>query len=639
MNWYKACVRSSWVFAGFSVLVMIGLLVNLIASRTASVIPPTRVEQKVFELNLNPQDEALRQKVLAQDLAIRQAFFRARSIAETGLALLAFGAFGFLVSLEAARRLRPSVPIPKPDEPEAQWMRYALAQRGVWGLTLVLGGGLAALATLSRHDTVAAFAQRAVVVPPKPEPEASAASPKATPVPLPPLQALAPATPPAMGAPLPTLPGSVPALVGGVGTQLVPIQPLGVPAALAGPTPEAMAAAAARPLPSIQPVGPAGAQRQWAAFRGYGGWGLGEADFNPDMLANLNVAWKTPVALPGWGSPVVWDDRVYLHAANQERREVYAFDLQNGRQLWSVAVPLTPQSGPMSQSMETGYAPATPVTDGNVVVVCFVNADVAGVSVDGRLLWQRSFGPVDNKYGHSSSLAMAEGLVFVQVDHGYDAQAGVSRLYALDAQTGRTVWEARRLSIASWAGPVTYRLGDRTVVVAVGNPAVEAYDAKTGEVLWRTDVMSGEVAPGPGVGEGLVVVGTSGSMLSGLRADTGEVLWQTHEALMPDIASKIIAPAGLFVVSVDGTLSKLDPKTGRIRWEDRLPKPIRASPIWFNGRVLVVDQEGTLFVVDAAEAPRRVAERALGESVSATPAVTGANLLVRTQNHLICLRP
>lgn len=70
-----------------------------------------------------------------------------------------------------------------------------------------------------------------------------------------------------------------------------------------------------------------------------------------------------------------------------------------------------------------------------------------------------------------------------------------------------------------------------------------------------------------------------------------------------------------------------------------MPRPVRASPIWFNGRVLVVDQEGTLFVVDAAEAPRRVAERALGESVSATPALMGNNLLVRTQNHLICLRP
>ena len=67
----------------------------------------------------------------------------------------------------------------------------------------------------------------------------------------------------------------------------------------------------------IAAAGGAASAQNWPSFRGANA--AGTADGKPTAVkwnapAGENVAWKTPLAGVGWGSPVVWGDHVFVTA-------------------------------------------------------------------------------------------------------------------------------------------------------------------------------------------------------------------------------------------------------------------------------------------------------------------------------------
>src|SRR5262249_56311661 len=89
--------------------------------------------------------------------------------------------------------------------------------------------------------------------------------------------------------------------------------------------------------------------------------------------------------------------------------------------------------------------------------------------------------------GHlrGGSVAVASGRVFVPVDDLADGGRG--GVVALDAATGRSLWE-RRLGYAVHNAPAV--AGD-LVVVAAANGVVHALDAATGNDVWSDDLGAG----------------------------------------------------------------------------------------------------------------------------------------------------
>ena len=88
-------------------------------------------------------------------------------------------------------------------------------------------------------------------------------------------------------------------------------------------------------------------QANWHCFRGYQGRGVSVFADPPaawDGAAEEGILWKTAVPLPGNSSPVVWQDRVFLTGASQEKREVYRFAADSGRILWQFEAKGTPES-------------------------------------------------------------------------------------------------------------------------------------------------------------------------------------------------------------------------------------------------------------------------------------------------------
>ncbi|MHC4632464.1 MAG: outer membrane protein assembly factor BamB family protein, partial [Planctomycetota bacterium] len=155
-------------------------------------------------------------------------------------------------------------------------------------------------------------------------------------------------------------------------------------------------------------------------------------------------------------------------------------------------------------------------TDGQRVYAIFANGDVVCFDFDGGQIWARSVGPLNNMYGHASSLVIHRNLLLIQLDQAR-TEDKLSKLMAIEATSGRTVWEKQRPVPDSWATPIVINTGGREEIITCGNPWVIAYAPTTGEELWRVKCLSGDVAPSPVYSKGLVYVINAYELLIAIR--------------------------------------------------------------------------------------------------------------------------
>jgi hypothetical protein len=245
----------------------------------------------------------------------------------------------------------------------------------------------------------------------------------------------------------------------------------------------------------------AGFQDDWPRFRGPTGMGIvAEGDWPTDWDAKSgrNILWKSELAtlkggedgkqvVPyGRGSPVVWGNRIFLTGGDERKLEVFCYERKSGKLLWRTPVesplllamkskPKTDDEDEFKVFEDTGYAAATPATDGRHVYVVFATADVAALDFGGKIVWQRHLGTPDNMYGMASSLVVHKNLLLLQHDQGGEEEDKLSALIAMDTSTGKTVWRAPRPVPNSWTTPIVVGTGSRTEVVTSANSWVIAF--------------------------------------------------------------------------------------------------------------------------------------------------------------------
>ncbi len=630
MNAYRLLCRLRLVLA-ISSAVVLGLLTwNLVQSRAYDPLEATRLEQMQLRLAANPKDEALRNELRALDRQVRERHFHHRRVALRGLALLAVLA-SLLVALHAgAETLRPRAFTPEPDAASLLAESRARAARGAYLLALALAGILVVLATIGRHDPLAQYARAGM------RPEAPGTPDRAPITPDEPIgqATLPPADPTVLGPP--PLVGSLP--VSPPATRLEPVAP--PPAGARNPSTPERPSPGQRSLPSLEPCPPAGLEAEWPRFRGPAGNGVATAT-PPLPGRGLKVLWKVALPLPGWNSPIVVKGRVLLAMADPSRREVAAFDAKSGDALWRT--PIAYKEPPPKVSQDTGYAPSTMASDGQRAYAIFPDGLLAGLDLNGGVLWTRSFGPLENQYGHASSLLCHGENVIVQLDQGSDPEERKSRLLCVEGATGKTVWQAERAVSASWATPVLVRVGGRELLVAIAPPLICAYDPRSGEEVWRVSGLGGEPAPCPTFDQHRVYAGNLGSYLFAIDpSGTGDltrtgVLWDTSDYL-PDIVSPLAFRDSVFLIGPDGTLACLRATDGTLAWEHRIG-PTKASPTAVGDSVWLITDSGRLLAIVPGSAYRELGAMELGEVVRASPAFVGDRVYVRGQDHLFCLGP
>ncbi len=184
-----------------------------------------------------------------------------------------------------------------------------------------------------------------------------------------------------------------------------------------------------------------GAAAQWSCFRGPQ-QGVSAWDNAPtawDGKSGQGVLWKTPLAISGIGSPVLWNDRLFITEGTDTERAVVAFDAASGKQLWRQVVPDGGKGLPLPSFSDTGLALTTPACDDAGVYAMFGTGDLAAFSHDGVSKWQLFLQRPLIGYGYSSSPVILNDLVCVQMD-GHSS----GHVTAVDHATGQIKWDKKR---------------------------------------------------------------------------------------------------------------------------------------------------------------------------------------------------
>jgi outer membrane protein assembly factor BamB len=390
----------------------------------------------------------------------------------------------------------------------------------------------------------------------------------------------------------------------------------------------------------------------WAHWRGP--VGNGTANANPPITWSdtENVKWKVAIPGRGSGSPVVWEQQVFVVTAVPSTKQaellqfkLLCFDRQTGKLNWErIAVEAIPHQETHSTN---GFASASPCTDGKHIYAHFGSRGLYCYTMQGELVWSRDFGDMQtrNGFGEGSSPTLADDLIVVPWDH-----EGPSYLFALNKLTGETVWQAdRKDEPTCWATPLIVDSPNGKQVIMNGQTCARSYDLKTGKELWRCGGQTERPAASAVAANGLVYIGSGfrGSFLGAFRLDgrgdiegSQAVVW-TIDQDTPDVASPLLSQDRLyFHKGKSGQLSCVDAKTGQPHYmASRVSglTNIYASPIAASGRVYLTDRSGTMVVIEDSPQLKILATNSMNETVDATPAVVDNQMFIRGEQHLFCI--
>ncbi len=89
-----------------------------------------------------------------------------------------------------------------------------------------------------------------------------------------------------------------------------------------------------------------------------------------------------------------------------------------------------------------------------------------------------------------------------------------------------------------------------------------------------------------------------------------------------------------------GILTCLEAKTGAVKYEGgRVPVPatFTASPVAFDGKILLTSEDGDTFVLNAGPTHQILRTNSLGEPVYASPAIADGKIFIRGDKNLYCI--
>ncbi len=414
----------------------------------------------------------------------------------------------------------------------------------------------------------------------------------------------------------------------------------------------------------------------WPQWRGPDGRGVSEEKGLPaEWSGTKNVKWKTPINGRGHSSPFIWGKKIFLTTsvdgetipgrtpgvthklsdgsdfvhpdavgANLKHTfKVVALDRDTGKILWERVA----YEGPVhdSRHKKASFASSTPATDGKYVFAFFGSEGLYAYDFNGKLLWKQDLGKLGTaSVGYGVSPILYKNLVIMQCD-----ESGMKSFIAgFDKKTGKEVWRVARKVDVTWTSPVLVRAGNRMELVTAAAEAIIAYDPLTGKELWRHKGLESNAVPTPVVYNDLVVV-TSGypkkialALKGGGNGDVtgGKQLVWTYNKGTAYVPSPIAYGEYVYLMTGNGSITALDAKTGKVFYEAaRVPKPATflASPVAFEGKILLTSEEGDTYVLRAGPKHEVLGTNSLGEPVYASPATAGGNIFIRGEKHLYAI--
>ena len=442
-------------------------------------------------------------------------------------------------------------------------------------------------------------------------------------------------------------------------------------------------------------VGSFSALAGWPSWRGpLANGSAPESEPPTEWSDTKNVKWK--VKLPGHGAatPVVWGDKIFVLAAvpaeqkaearpvappvaveatnnssgagtnavaggrpprgggggrSDKPTEAFKFtvlclDRKTGSTIWEkVAKETIPHEG---HHPDHGFASASPVTDGKVVLAYFGSRGLYCYDLDGTLKWSKEFGEMKTRgtFGEGTSPALSGDVVVVNWDH-----EGEDFITALDKNTGRELWRTPRSEESSWDTPLIVDYKGQKQVVVNATTKVRSYDLVTGKELWVCGGQTANAIP-CSVADAETIYAISGFRSAALQAiqlgrtgdltGTDAVRW-SYNKNTPYVPSPVLAGSRLYFLGQrSAALTCFDTRGGKPLFEaETIPGLFNAyaSPVASKDYVYVLSRDGKCAVVKQGDKLEVVATNTLGEGTDASIAIAGNELLIRGKENLYCI--
>jgi len=412
-----------------------------------------------------------------------------------------------------------------------------------------------------------------------------------------------------------------------------------------------------------------------------------------------NIKWKAPLGTKSYGGPVIAGGRIFIgtnraRGAKEDDMKGVVLCLResDGKFLWQIVHDKLEDQG--IDAPEEGLASTPAVEDDRLYYVSnrceLVCADVKGdtESGKGKIIWSLDMikelkvypGGMGGGLANCSPL-IVDDLVFVCTSNGRD---GMSKLpepkapsfIAVNKKTGKPAWQSNLpgedIMDGQWGNPCATEVGGtKQVIFPGGDGRLYAFEAKTGDLLWKFDcnpkdssfkkgtrnyLVSTPVVHGGklyvGVGrEPSAAVGGVGHLwcidigkkpankekdLSPVKDDfdpkdpvnkDSGLVWHfggkvtpkpeddSREVVVARTISTFAVHDGLaYIADIDGFMYCLDAATGKKYWDHDLSSTIWSSPYYVDGKVYLGTEGREVFVMAASKEKKELAKIKMGDS-------------------------
>ena len=382
------------------------------------------------------------------------------------------------------------------------------------------------------------------------------------------------------------------------------------------------------------------------------------------------MAWRTK--LPSWSAatPIVWADTIFVTSAEEgsatlsggfarrfsrtaapDKIFLIAVNRKDGAIRWRQQI----DSGNQIFRKQNSASPS-PITDGVHVWIVTGNGKFLCLTMDGKEVWKRDiqaeYGKFGLYHGYASTPLLHGDRLYVEVLHGMLTN-DPSYVFAVDKNTGKTVWKVERPTDAvsespdNYATPQMATVGDKQQLIVSGADYVTGHDLNTGKELWRiggfnpTGNPAGRtIASSVVIGNYVVTPSTRGQptiafRLGGSGNITGKSeLWTNN--LGADVPTPTTDGKYVYLLTDNGVLNCVEGETGKVVYRGQRLEygTYSASPLLADGKIYAVSEDGTTTVVKAGPVFEILGTSKLDEFTLASPVAVESMLLIRTSDYL-----
>jgi len=279
------------------------------------------------------------------------------------------------------------------------------------------------------------------------------------------------------------------------------------------------------------------------------------------------LAWKNTKLGGGYSAPSIAAGKIYGMSRRGDDEVVWALAEADGKELWA-----TPIGHPPSQRMSQGQEGpgCTPTVDGERIYVISNGGELACLSLDGKVIWQKSFtrdfGGTPPMWVYRES-PLIDGERVIATPGAPDAL-----MVALDKLTGNTIWKTKAPPPPTPTGPNSRR--------GFGGP-------QSGAAYASAIAIDSE-------GQRQYVQLTA-SALIGVAASDGKLLWQYAK---PANRAGINCTTPLYYDGKIFASSAYGAGGGLVKLTKDPSGDIKAEEVWFSQKIQ--NHHGGVIVVDGS---------------------------------------